>query len=285
MTQEASQQLRAVLGRFTRPGVPKYVALRDALVQAGSLRRSRRGQPAAQRGRTRGDAAFKPRYDPAALRALVDEGVIIRRQGQGTFVTDRGGGEMRTPLHCRFVDDSGTGYLPVYPEVTARYTEERHGPWTGHLGTQRALCIERILRIADEFKVFNRFYVDATRLAAFGTLPAKKLSGQNFKEIIWRESGLQIDRLAQFLSLVKPPQAICRAIGVRGGTSVTRLDSFGFSGKENPPALLPENYIPFNTRRLHVATDGRDAGLGRGLSASLGPRLSARGCRTGLSAG
>ena len=49
---------------------------------------------------------------------LVDEGVVVRRQGQGTFVSDRAVGRMHAPLHCRFVDDSGTAYLPVYPEVT-----------------------------------------------------------------------------------------------------------------------------------------------------------------------
>lgn len=262
MAQAASQQLRAVLGRFTRPGVPKYVALRDALVQAVASGALGAGSRLPNEAELAATLPLSLGTIQRALRALVDEGVIIRRQGQGTFVADRGGGRMRTPLHCRFVDESGTGYLPVYSEVTARYTEERDGPWASHLGTQRALCIERILRIADEFRVFNRFYVDTTRLPAFGTLPAKRLSGQNFKEIIWRESGLQIDRLSQFLSLVKPPQAICRAIGVRGGTSVTRLDSFGFAGKENP-LYYQENYIPPNARRLHVAADGRDAGLDR----------------------
>ena len=262
MAQEASQQLRAALGRFTRPGVPKYVALRDALVQAVVSGAFGVGSRLPNEAELAATLPLSLGTIQRALRALVDEGVIIRRQGQGTFVADRGSGEMRTPLHCRFVDDLGTGYLPVYPEVAARYTEQREGPWTGHLGTQRPLCIERVLRIADEFKVFNRFYVDANRLPSFATLPAKKLSGQNFKEIIWRESGLQIDRLAQFLLVVKPPQAICRAIGVRGGTSVTRMDSFGFAGKENP-LYYQENYIPPNTRRLHVATDGRDGGLGR----------------------
>ena len=135
----------------------------------------------------------------------MDEGVIVRRQGQGSFVAERHIGRMHAPLHCRFVGDGGESYMPVYPEVVARRTDQREGPWSRHMGTARSVCIERVLRIADEFKVFSRFWADPERVPAFSSLPAKKLSGENFKEIIWREIRQPIGRISQFLSMAAIP--------------------------------------------------------------------------------
>ena len=157
MSQAASRQpaghgldeLPARLERFSRPGVPKYLALRDAVVHAVTG-----GEwPAGTRLPNEAELAARLPLSlgtiQRALRLLVDDGVIARRQGQGTFVAERGAGRMHAPLHCRFLDDSGKGYLPVYPEVTDRYPITDAGPWSEHLGTPKLLCIERVLRIAD----------------------------------------------------------------------------------------------------------------------------------------
>ncbi|MGH8680519.1 MAG: GntR family transcriptional regulator [Burkholderiales bacterium] len=252
--------LPLALGRFLRPGVPKYVALRDALLQAVSSGTLGAGSRLPNEAELAAMLPLSLGTIQRALRALVDDGVIVRRQGQGTFVAERAGGRMHAPLHCRFLDDSQADYLPVYPVVTARYAEQRDGPWTPHLGTRPTLCIERVLGIADEFKVFSRFYVDSGRMPAFASLPAKKLSGENFKEIIWRESGLPIGRIAQFLSRLRLPQAIGRAIGVSTGVAGQRLEIYAFAGKESP-LYYQELYIPPNGRRLHLAADGRDPGF------------------------
>jgi DNA-binding GntR family transcriptional regulator len=241
--------------------VPKYVALRDALLQAVGSGAFGAGSRLPNEAELAATLPLSLGTIQRALRSLADDGVIVRRQGRGTFVAEPASGQMHAPLHCRFVDDAGTGYLPVYPVVTARYTEERDGPWTLHVAVRPVLCIERVLRIADEFKVFSRFYVDAGRMPAFASLPARKLSGENFKEIIWRESGLPIGRVTQFLSQVRLPRAVCRAVGVRNGVVGQRLDICAFAGQEIP-LYYQELMIPPNRRRLHLAAGGRDRGLG-----------------------
>src|SRR5262249_46740856 len=201
MRQEVSAaELRGRLERHARAGVPKYVVLRDAIVAAVTGGDWPAGSRLPNETEWAANLPLSLGTIQRALRMLVDEGVIVRRQGQGTFVAGRAVGRMHAPLHCRFLDDAGTGYLPVYPEVTARYEELRPGPWSRHLRTADVLCIERVLRIVDEFKVFSRFYVDPSRLPAFARLPTRKLSGENFKEIIWRESQQPIGRISQVLS-------------------------------------------------------------------------------------
>lgn len=269
MTQAATQhpsgralaELPGRLERSQRPGVPKYVALRDAVVQAVTAGEWPAGMRLPNEAELAGALPLSLGTIQRALRLLVDDGVILRRQGQGSFVAERGVGQMHAPLHCRFLDDSGLHYLPVYPEVTDRREISGEGPWSAHLGARRLLCIERRLRIADEFSVFSRFYADPERMPAFARLPVRKLSGENFKDIIWRESAQPIGRISQCLSTLKLPLAVCRTLGVRAGSAGQLLEVCAFVGRDSP-IYYQELYIPPNARRLHIAGDGRDRGLG-----------------------
>lgn len=255
-----SVTLRRRLDRFRRPGVPKYVALRDALADAiasGDCPENTRLPTESEYAAT---LPLSLGTIQRALRALADEGLITRQQGQGSFVAANGAARMNAPLHCRFLNDAGTGYLPVYPEVLARYAETRPGPWTRHLGSSSILCIERALRIGDEFRVFSRFWCDPGRLPALASLPARKLSGENFKDIVWRETRQLVGRISTFLSSAVLPADACRAIRVRSGTRGQLLEISAYVGRDQP-IYYQELFIPPNRRRLHLAADGRDAGL------------------------
>lgn len=247
--------------RFARPGVPKYVAMRDAIAHAIAS-----GEwPDKARLPTESEyvAALPLSLGTIqrALRALADEGVITRRQGQGSFVAPNRGGQMHAPLHCRFLNDAGTGYLPVYPQVLGRHDDLRQGQWSKHLGTAPLVRIERALRIGNEFKVFGRFWFDPTRLPALASLPLRKLSGENFKDVIWRESHQSVGRISQLLSSVTLPADACRVLDVRRGTRGQVLEISAQVGRDSP-IYYQELYIPPNRRRLHLAADGRDSGLG-----------------------
>lgn len=249
------------LDGFLRPGLPKYVGLHDAFVHAVT---SGTWPPGSRLPNESELAALLPLSlgtIQRALRMLVDEGVIVRRPGAGSFVCAATPGAMRGPLHCRFVNDAGTGYLPVFATVVNRAERHEQGPWNAHLQVAAPLCIERVIRIADEFSVFSRFYVDTSRLPAFARLPLRALSGENFKEVILRESGLFIGRITQFLSTVTMPAEVARALHMRRAAAAERLDIEAFAGRESP-LYFQTLWIPPNGRRLHLPGDGRDQGLG-----------------------
>jgi len=246
--------------RFARPGVPKYVAMRDAIAHAIAS-----GEwPEQARLPTESEYVAGLPLSlgtvQRALRALADEGIITRRQGQGSFVAPRRSGQMHAPLHCRFLNDSGSGYLPVYPQILARFDEARQGAWSSHLRAARVVCIERVLRIGSEFRVFGRFWFDPARLPALAALPVRKLSGENFKDIIWRESHQSVGRISQLLSTVALPSDACRVLRMRRGTRGQLLEISAHVGRDSP-IYYQELYIPPNRRRLHLAADGRDPGL------------------------
>ncbi len=249
------------LARYARPGVPKYVAMRDAIAHAiasGEWAESSRLPTEAEYA---ADLPLSLGTIQRALRALAEEGIITRRQGQGSFVAAQGGGEMLAPLHCRFVNDDGSGYLPVYPQVLARFEETREGPWTRHLRAGRVACIERVFRIAGEFRVFGRFWFDPSRLPSLLALPFRKLSGENFKDIIWRDTHQSVGRLSRMISAITLPPEAARAMLLHRGSRGQLLEVAAWVGREGP-IYWQELYIPPNKRRLHFAPDGRDPGLG-----------------------
>ncbi len=253
-------ELLGHLHRFARPGMPKYVAMRDAIAHAISSGK----WPDNARLPTESEYAATLPLSlgtiQRALRALAEEGVITRRQGRGSFVAASHSGRMHAPLHCRFPNDAGDDYMPVYPEVLARHDETREGEWSHHLRSERIMCIERVLRIGDEFRVFSLFWFDPTRLPALASLPFRKLSLENFKDIIWRDSQQSVGRMSQFLSTVALPADVRRAIGVRRTISGQLLEISAFVGRDSP-IYYQKLYVPPTARRLHLPADGRDSGL------------------------
>jgi DNA-binding GntR family transcriptional regulator len=248
------------LARYARPGVPKYVAMRDAIAHAiasGEWPRSARLPTESEYA-----AALPVSLGTIqrALRSLAEEGIITRRQGHGSFVASQPAGEMHAPLHCRFLNDAGDGYLPVYPQIINRYDEAREGAWTRHLHADRIMCIERVFRIASEFRVFGRFWFDPARLPALATLPYRRIASENFKDIIWRESHQSVGRLSRLLSTVAMPPEACRAVLAGRSARGQLLEVAAFVGRDSP-IYYQELYIPPNKRRLHLAPDGRDPGL------------------------
>ncbi len=250
----ATQPADLDLPRFLRPGLPKYVGLRDAMVHAITTGKWPPGARLPNENTLAGSLPLSLGTIQRALRMLVDDGVIVRRPGAGTFVARASDGAMHAPLHCRFVEEGG-GYLPVYPRILARYEAEA-GAWTAVVG-QGAMCIERSLRIGDEFTVFSRFYFDPTRLPALATLGATELAAANFKDVILRASGLTIGRILQYLAASRLPANIAQAMGCRAGAACMKLDIEAYGGRE-VPLYYQTLWIPRTSRRLELAGDGRD---------------------------
>lgn len=247
--------LRASLARYARPGIPKYMALRDAIVAFVASGTWPGGTRLPTESEWTEHVPLSLGTIQRAMRILADEGVIVRRPGQGSFVAERDQNEMRSPLHCRFVDDTGSGYLPVFSKVIEREEVDAPGPWTEHLRPAGALVrIDRVLDINKEFLVFSRFFADPARIPAFSTLPMRKLSGENFKEIVWRETHQMVGRIVQHLSTVALPAEVAEAIHMKRGSGASLLEVHAFVAGGSP-IYYQELYIPPNRRRLRLAGD------------------------------
>ena len=188
-----------------------------------------------------------------AVRALVDEGHVIRVKGRGTFVADRRQGLAQPFLHLRFVADDGEGVVPVFPRVLSRSRPRDDGRWSGFLRAPSAdvVCVERAFDIGGEFRCYSRFYIDARRYDAFARLSPARLSSTNYKLLLAREYNLPPIAYEQTVVLGPLPGAACRAIGVRAGTFGATLHVQARAGR-SMPLYYHEIFVPPSRRELHL---------------------------------
>lgn len=244
----------ATLQRFMRgpdAGLPKYLRLRNALAAAIAEDRWKAGARLPTEERLTQATGLSLGTVQRALRTLVDDGLVVRRHGAGSFVA---GHEkpMHAPFqHCRFLDDDGQ-LLPIYSKFLRRGPPAAPGEWTRHLAAADALCIERTFSIDDEFLIYTHLYFDPRHLPALAKAAPAKLSGVNVKALIAREHHIALARYAETMAVAVFPDYVCEAIGVKRRTAgailqiVARDRSGGF-------VYFQDLFIPPTRRRLFIA--------------------------------
>lgn len=234
-------------------GLPKYARLRTILLGAIENGYWKSGAKLPTEQELARLTPFSLGTVQRALRALVEEGIVVRLQGSGTFVAENRK-PMDQPWHCRFLDDTGRDFLPVYPKVVARRRIRETGPWSGHLkpDSGEVIRIDRVFNVSDEFLVFSQFYLDARRFPNMLTRPAGELDGANLKIIISREFGLPVTAIAQTIATVRFPEAVRQALGLRRAARGTLLEISASAGREHP-LYYQALYIPPNRHRLVIS--------------------------------
>ena len=233
-------------------GLPKYLQLRQALaaaIEKGVWKPGARLPTEDDLTRTTGLSLGTVQR---ALRVLAEEGVVLRRQGHGTFV----GSEqqpMNAPFyHCRFLNEAGTGLLPIYSTVIRRGRAKGKGAWSQHMRGANVVCIERTFSVNGEFAIYTHLYIDGDRFPAFAKWPMKRLHGVNFKNLLSSEFQLPLTRFTETLVVLDFPRHICKAIGVRQGTSGVVLEIVA-RAKDAQPVYFQDLYIPPAAPRMLIA--------------------------------
>jgi GntR family transcriptional regulator len=256
--------LSRLLARFAREGVPKYLAFRDAVIHAlasGSIEAGHRmpteQELAAQLPLSLGTIQ-------RGLRQLVDERVLVRKPGQGSFIAGQSREQLSAPFHCRFLDDSGNAYLPVFPKIAHRTLVQSHQspnePWAAHLLTEQALRIDRLIRIADEFTVLSEFYVDPKRLPVFASTSLKSLATQNFKQVIFQQCGESIGRVDTFMRMVTADQGASKLLALPAQSKCIEIRAQAYLRKREA-IYYQRLLIPPTNRELHIVADSSEPGF------------------------
>lgn len=238
------------------PGLPKYAQLREILFSAISAGHWQPGDKLPAESHLTRITPFSLGTVQRALRTLVDEGLVVRTQGSGTFVA-QGRAQIDAPLHLRFLGGEGESrFLPLFPKVLARKRIAERGPWSDWLRQKGAdiIRIDRRLSVNGEFSVYNRFYFNADSFPGMGDKSLAALNSMNFKQFLGSWLKMPITNVEQRICLVKFPRQICKVIGVRPGTKSLLLESAASAGRGNPVYYL-ESFIPPNGRRLDLSCE------------------------------
>jgi GntR family transcriptional regulator len=241
--------------------IPKHLVLRDAMLAAITDGYWEPGSKLPTESELSASVPYSLGTIQRALRSLVEQGVVERRRGSGTYVADQRK-QLDSPWHCRFLSEDGKSFLPVFTVVLKREVTQRHGSWSAPLqqGQGRVIEIDRRMEINDEFVVYSKFFVLADRFPEFIDAPMESLMGANLKLLIVRAAGRAITSLKELLRQVELPGYVCRAIGVKKGSTGIMVQATAY-GSNNTSLYYQELYIPPNNRSLYMESKVPPVGL------------------------
>lgn len=247
---------RDFFSKYGKPyiaGLPKYAQLREALrtaVEDGYWQPGEKLPPEIVLAET---TPFSLGTVQKAMRALVREGIVERRQGSGTFVAqDRR--QMYDPWHFRFSKRGGEKYLPVYPKVIAKKVISSRSSWARLISpdSDRIIQINRIIVIEDHFSMFSKFFLAADNFKGFLSKSTKELESVNFKTILRHEYNLSIRYMNHTIQMTRFPMEISQALRVPSGTAGMLLSIVALSSHKKP-TYYQEVFIPPNDLKLHIS--------------------------------
>ena len=255
MNPSIEQWLPARLDASRSAGTPKYVHLRNVLAHAIAEGKLAAGHKLPPEEALTEVAGLSLGTVQKALRSLVDDGLVTRKAGIGTFVaaSDK---PMHAPLqHCRFLADDGRSALPIYSRVLGRRllraSEKKSDAWTAHILAERAICIERIFSIDKQFEVYTHLYLDAQRFPVLEAMPLAKFNGVNFKNLLAREFHDAPAKFSETLSVQAFPLNVCKALKQRRGTSGAVIEIVAYD-RRGAALYFQDLWIPPNRRKLVV---------------------------------
>jgi len=254
----AARQLRSdaffeKFGRVSIRGLPKYARLREAIVAAIDSGYWVTGDRLPTEAEFVRCTPFSLGTVQRALRSLVEEGIVTRTQGTGTFVA-QSRQQMEAPWHCRFLNAEETSFLAVYPKLISRKRITVQGPWSRYIeqGDGAVIQIDRRLGIGDEFVVYSRLYMSAVRFGELLKKSVKEVEAANLKAMVGRDFHLPITQIGQRVFLAPFPAEVARVVGVASGTVGMIMECVA-TARAGLNVYYQVLYIPPNERRLIVS--------------------------------
>jgi GntR family transcriptional regulator len=234
-------------------GIPKYLAVHNrilSMIQAGSWKPGDQLPPELELARTMQVSLGTAQK---ALRLLADHGVVVRRQGHGTFVA--GAPAPKNPneiRHFRFLADDGVSLLPLYTRVLEIAETSDQGPWTTFFpGEATFVRITRLVNVNLEFQNYCRLVLPTSRFGMFLNYSLHDLDGAALTHFIGERFNAPTLHCVHHLCSVDLPDDVCQRIDVPIGTQGTEWEMFGYTFR-NAPVSYQHVYMPPNRRRLEL---------------------------------
>ena len=251
MNQAIEHWLPRRLAAPAHSGLPKYVRLRNILADAISDGHLAAGDKLPPEEALTTVTGLSLGTVQKALKSLVDDGLVTRKQGMGTFVAGADTPMHAPLLHCRFLDDDGKTPLPIFSRVLKRGPPPPGGTWRAHLSAVEPVCIERIFSINNEFPVYTHLYADGARFPSLATLSLAAFNGLNFKNLFARDFNHAPARFTETMSIRTFPAHVTKALRIKAATAGGLVEIVA-SDRRGEALYFQDLWIPPNSRRLLV---------------------------------
>lgn len=227
---------------------PKYQALSNVLLKAISDGVWEFGEKLPAESELAAALSLSHGTVQKAYQVLVSKGLVTRRRGSGSYVTDTLR-EMAEPWHCRFLDDDGNR-LPVFPQIIGSDRRVSKDQAARVLGSNVEIGrIDRKIRIGSEFVVLSYFYAADDIIQSLLDLSPGAIDAANFKALLLWELDRPILSISQTVVQTPIDRDIAAEIGCRPGSHGLRVEAIARDG-QNTPVYYQELHVPPTTCRL-----------------------------------
>jgi GntR family transcriptional regulator len=238
------------------PGLAKYAQFRDLIVRAIRGGQWRPGARIPTEQELTATLPYSLGTIQRGLRMLVEEGVLTRRAGLGSFVADSFR-PMSEPWHLRFEDGAG-GVLPLFPKVLAVENPARRG-YPAHADLVARLkprgpvfAIKRLIDVGSLFKVYAYFIAEIGHFPRLATRKPSDLHGQNLRLLLSQELGLPILQGRDTFRVRRAEPSVSARLKLPAGSAVLELCSIASAAGMSVYAqhfLIPPNAPPLMARK------------------------------------
>ena len=184
-----------------------------------------------------------------ALGRMVEAKLIERRRKAGSFVSEPAAAG-RELTYFVFPGDDG---LLTVQDIDLRIFETREqGRWSSFVGFARQyICVERLIDVGGEFRIFSRFYLSDPKFKALLSMELTELMDITFRIMFQDKFGappLDFDRDISFTRLTLE---MAEKLRRPAGSTALRYDIRQYTLREKALFFM-ETIIPENSRTLRL---------------------------------
>ena len=186
-----------------------------------------------------------------ALSSLTEQGVLVRRQGHGTFVAERDTA-LSDLWHFRFIDGDGKKVLPVFTKLLSIDRVREPGPWVSFLGKEESYVrITREVDVNREFRAVGQFFLSVTQFGELLDYQACDLEGVHLRNVIRERYGAVTSRVSERVVAETFPDAVCRWLEMPFYSTGLVCHILGYDLKQKPLSFQ-QLFVPPNVRPLEI---------------------------------
>lgn len=238
------------------PGSPKYVVLRDALVAAIRAGVWQAGDRLPTEQELTGITPYSLGTIQRAVQLLVQEGVVHRHQGRGSFVASTAQ-QIGSPWIFRFMKKDESGFAVMSTRVTGRRNVHASERLRSILRLQgngdRLLRIDRLIYVEDAV-ILNRHFLDPEAVPVLAEKPLDALHGENFAGLVQSTYQLPLTKVSRSFQCAELPAPACKASGIAAGTIGLIMEIVAGTTHELP-VFYQQLFIPPGTGKLYTSED------------------------------
>ncbi|OED50505.1 hypothetical protein AB838_01940 [Rhodobacteraceae bacterium (ex Bugula neritina AB1)] len=192
-----------------------------------------------------------------ALARLVQAGLLERRRKAGSFVTEpaTAGREL---TYFRFLGDDG---LLFVNDIDLRiYVTREQGRWGNFIGVaNKYICVERLMDIGGEFRIFSRFYLSAPKFESLLKMEISELKDITFRIMFKDRFSTPPLGFERDISFTRLSLDIAKMLGRPAGSMALLYEIYQYTLREEALFFM-ETIVPENSRVLKFGMNDSQSG-------------------------